>query len=238
MRKALIFAIAFLLFGGAQALAGQFGPAEPQTKPGQYSIGFGAFAYSDEWDFDDLFVGDVRQTQVFLQFNYGFLPKWEAYLRAGMANLRIDEAVDADFRDDFSPYGTVGVKGMLRRGTYIDTGVFAEGSYFTDYDDGDGVNEMEIDSAFAFNTGVTFQKEIEGALLYGGPFLHFRQSDFTLRRDIGGGQLVSVSGTAEEDSVLGGLLGIRWTFKDDIVIEGEVQLRDNVSAGAAVSFLF
>jgi hypothetical protein len=91
---------------------------------------------------------------------------------------------------------------------------------------------MKIDRSFAVNAGLTFQKELEGALLYGGPFFHFREADFS--SDIDG----LGSGTAEEDENYGGFLGIRWKALGDIVVEGEVQLRNKVSAGAAVTFLF
>lgn len=235
MKKVLAQGIAILLLSSVSAFAGQFGPATPQTNPGKISLGVGIFGYADEWDFDGVnnFTTKARQTQAFVQLNLGLFPKWETYARVGMADLKIDNIVNgSDFSAEFKPYGTVGVKGLFRRGGYVDLGGFVEGSYFLKYRDSSGPNSLEVDNAFAANAGLTFQKEIEGALLYGGPFFHYRAADFT--SNVAG----LISGDLEEGGRFGGFLGIRWVALGDIVIETELQMRDKVSAGAAVSFLF
>ncbi|MBE0596486.1 MAG: hypothetical protein IH614_04385 [Desulfuromonadales bacterium] len=235
MQRVLVLVITLLVFA-TPALAGQFGPATPLVQPGQFALGLGVFSYSDDWDFE-AFTTDARQTQIFTQATLGLFSRWESYLRLGLADLRVDGAIGgSSFRDDYQPYGTVGIKGLFRQGSYLDFGGFAEGSYFMDYEDSAGSAKLEVDDALAVNAGLIFQMEIEGALLYAGPFFHYREADFSYRNP--GGTPAAFSGTAESDSNFGGFLGIRWPVAKDLAIEAEVQLRDKVSAGAAVSFLF
>jgi hypothetical protein len=228
MKRIVILAIILLHFGAGLSFAGQFGPPQPQTEPGQFSFGTGAFKFSDTWYFKaDGFraKGDIRQTQVFLQGNIGLFPEWESYARLGVANLR------RDIRDSLAPYGTIGLKGIAYRGKYLDVGGFVEGSYFSDYTGTFSGMRFEVDNSYTANAGVAFQREVEGALLYAGPFWHYRKGDFT-------SDISAISGSLRANRNVGGFVGIRWTPVNDIVIEGEVQYRDKVSGGLAISFLF
>ncbi len=236
MRKLLFFAIIFCVLNAAPVFAGQFGPAQAQVRPGQFALGAGAFRYSDNWDFSK-FSSDAVQTQLFIQGELGLFPNWETYLRLGAANLDVDGILGgSDFRDDFVPYATLGLKGLIHRGKYLDFGGFVEGSYFDEYTDESSTAKVIIDQGIAMNAGVTFQKELEGALLYGGPFFHFREGDFWFVSK--NAPAKSFSSTYEENQNFGGFLGIRWVAYKDIVVETEFQLRENLSAGAALSFLF
>ncbi|MFA5515651.1 MAG: hypothetical protein WDA20_05125 [Desulfuromonadales bacterium] len=241
MRRFFFLAIAICLVSISPAFAAQFGPAQAQVKPGQFALGVGVFHYSDRWDIGSIgsygsSTTDAEQTQAFIQVELGLFPTWETYVRLGGANLKVNRALGgAEFEDeDFEPFATVGLKGILLRGKYMDVGGFVEGSYFHEYTDETSTTLVVIDEAAEVNAGLTFQKEIEGALLYGGPFFHFREGDFWLAsKTLGSG-----SSTYEETANLGAFLGIRWVGFDDIVVEAELQLRNNLSAGAALSFLF
>lgn len=233
MQKLLVLIIiSLLLLSSSPVIAGQFGPAEAQVKPGQFSLGVGYFNYSDEWNFDN-FTSDATQNQVFIQAELGLFPTWEIYLRGGGADLVVKEA---NFSDDLAPYATGGLKGLFRRGKYMDFGGFAEASYFHEYKDSNKmVKTMIVDETIVANAGLTFEKKIEGALLYGGPFYHYREGDV---RVIATDPSKSFYGTYGDDSKFGGFLGIRWVALKDIVIEGELQLQKNLSGGAVLSFLY
>jgi hypothetical protein len=231
----VLIIISFLLLSSSPVIAGQFGPAEAQVKPGQFSLGVGYFRYADKLDFN-LFSAEVIQNRAFVQAELGLFPTWEIYLRGGMADLAVDQVVGGgDFSDNIAPYASGGLKGLLRRGKYVDLGVFAEASYFHEYDDSNRAGRMLIDEAIVANAGLTFEKKIEGALLYGGPFYHYREGDFWYTA---ANPIDSLNGTYEDYSEVGGFLGIRWVALKDIVIEAEVQQRNNTSAGATLSFLF
>jgi len=233
-----VFALSALLFflGTTYAFAGQFGPAEAQVSPGQFSLGAGAFRYSDKWDFEK-FTTDANQTQFFVQADVGLYPSTEAYLRIGGADAGVDDALGgSNFRGGYAPYGTLGLKGLFHRGKYLDVGGFVEGSYFGSYSDSTPSAKLNLDKAFAVNAGLTFEKEIEGACLYAGPFFHYRKGDFSYadRTDATN----NFSGSAEEDNKIGGFLGIRWIAMQDIVVELETQLRNNLSFGGGISFIY
>ncbi len=230
MKRIIVLAIAALHLGAGLALAAPFGPAEPQTRPGQVSLGVGVFEFADRWDFriDNLGTeeADVRQTHSFAQLSVGLFPQIEGYARLGMANLR------GDLRDTgFAPYGTLGLKGIGYRGKYLDVGGFVEGSYFSDYTAEEDGLRIEIDNSYTINAGVAFQREVEGALLYAGPFWHYRNGDFTSNDP-------DLSGSYRAGKNFGGFAGIRWTPVYDILIEAEIQYRDKLAGGVTISFLF
>jgi hypothetical protein len=233
----VLIMLSLLLLSSSPVFAGQFGPAEAQVKPGQFSLGVGYFRYADEWNFDK-YTTEAVQNQVFIQAELGLFPTWEIYLRGGAADLVVEGGLIGDdfSSDEFAPYATGGLKGLFRRGKYLDIGGFAEASYFREFEDSnDAVKIMIFDDTIVANAGLTFQKEIEGALLYGGPFYHYREGDIWY---VAVNSADSFNGTYEDSSSVGAFLGIRWVALKDIVIEGEVQLRNNLSGGAALSFLY
>ncbi len=245
MRRILISTTIFLLLSITPVYAGLFGPAQPQTAPGQFSLGFGYTRYADEWNFTDFRNGGalipggitakVRQNQIYLQVDFGLFRNWEVYLRGGFADLEVDNIMrGADFSDGLNPYATGGVKGLFARGRHFDLGGFAEVSYFHEFSDtSTQVRRFIVDEAIVVNAGFIFQREIEGALLYGGPFYHYREGDYWFVSDA-----QTFRGTVEDDSNVGGFLGIRWIALEDIVIKTEVQLRNRLSAGASISLVF
>lgn len=236
MKKVCILAIFICFMGVSGAFAGQFGPAEAQVNPGQFSLGFGVFRYSDKWDFQE-FTTDADQTQFFVQADIGLFSGTEAYLRIGEADATVKDALGGQkFSGDTKPFGTIGLKGLFHRGQVLDVGGFIEGSYFQDYSDQTAAAKLSLDKSYSINAGLTFQKEVEGALLYAGPFFHYRKGDFTYTDATDSSN--SFFDSYEEDNNIGGFLGIQWTALNSIVIDAETQLRSNLSFGGAISFVF
>lgn len=223
MKKALVIALSYLLLGATASVAGHFGPAQPLTQPGEFSLGTGFFYYSAEWGGAD----DVSQAQLYVQGGYGLFRNAEVYAQLGGTNLEID---DIDFKDGYRPFGTLGFRALLLDRKPVSLGAFVQGSFFSDYEDESLTQTMKVESSYEVNGGIALQTVLEGATLYGGPLFYYREADVTA---VGVG-----SGSVEEDGNLGGFIGIRWPLKNRIAIELETQFKTGVSVGGALHYVF
>jgi hypothetical protein len=239
MKRILVAALSACLLFAATAGAETFGPASPAAKPGVLTLGTGVFGSSFSYDIDNANFLDskAKQLQGYLQLGYATSTSCETYLRLGMADLRIDNVFGngRDFKADSEPYGTLGIKGLLRKSPNFDIGVFLQGSYFGDYSDssviGGNVASLAVEKTWEANLGLVLQKELEGGILYGGPLAYIRKGDVST--NIG-----PASDEFEEENNLGGFVGVRWPLKNGVTFDFEAQFKSEVSGGAAVIFPF
>ena len=251
MKRIIVAALSACLLFSTTAGADVFGPASPAAKPGVLTLGGGltSNAFSYEVDALNFNPRKAKQVQGYLQLGYAPSANCETYLRLGMADLRVDNAILAsrDFKADYEPYGTLGIKGLLRKNPNFDLGVFLQGSYFGDYSDTIYVSSqpatLKLEKSWEANVGLVLQKELDGGILYGGPLAYIRKGDaFTSFPDVRPGAtpgtFVTSAGSFEEDGNFGGLLGVRWPLKNGVTFDFEAQLKSEVSGGAAVTFPF
>lgn len=241
MKRIIVAALSACLLLSTTAGAEVFGPASPAAKPGVLTLGGGLTgnAFSYEVDNTNFFDSKAKQVQGYLQLAYATSTSCETYLRLGMADLRVDNVFGngRDFKADYEPFGTIGVKGLLRKNPNFDLGVFLQGSYFGDYNDssviGGTTAALTIEKTWEANLGLVLQKELDGGILYGGPLAYIRKGD--VQTAIGA---VSASDSFEEEGNFGGLVGVRWPLKNGVTFDFEAQLKSEVSGGAAVTFPF
>lgn len=219
MKKVFATAIALLLFA-APGFAATFGPAEPLAKPGRLALGTGVFVYSADWEQDV----DVQQIMPYVQVGLGIAPNWEVYTQLGAADLDADND-NGDFEDGYRPFASLGLRGLFTQRGPVSFGAFLQGTYFSDYEDGN----VDFEKGYEVNGGVTLQAVLEGATLYGGPVFFLRDTDVKFAGD---------TSSIEEDSNFGGFVGIRWPLKNGMAIELETQIKTDVSVGGAIHFIF
>lgn len=238
MKRILVLAACMWLATVGAVSAAIFGPASPAGKSGDLSFGPGIMSYSGEYE-DDV---EFDQTQAYLQLGYAFTDNFELYLQGGGADLNVEGVFEeGDFEGDFTPFGSVGLKALLVDAKPISLGVFAQGSYYSDYDDKGTVivlgtalpAEFEITSNYEVAGGLVMQGVLEGATVYGGPFFFLRESDVEV--DVLG---ATDSDTLEEDSNFGAFLGIRWPLKNGFNIDLEGQYRSGFSFGGDILYAF
>lgn len=239
MKRIIVAALSACLLLSTTAGAEVFGPASPVAKPGVLTLGGGLTgnAFSYEIDNNNFFDRKAKQIQGYLQLGYAPSTNCETYLRLGMADLRIDNAFisSRDFKADAEPYGTLGIKGLLRQNQNFDLGVIFQGSYFGDYSDSvviaGATHTLAFEKNWEANLALILQKELDGGILYGGPLAYFRQGDAKT-------SVNNASDTYEEENNLGGLVGVRWPLKNGVTFDFEAQFKSEVSGGAAVIFPF
>lgn len=232
MKKTLATALGFLLCFCSISVAGQFGPAQPGMKQGQFSLGPGLFGYKGELDGD----AKASQIQAYAQAGFGITNNLEVYGQVGAADFAVEKVFDGkDFEDGFRPFATLGFRALLTDRKPIGMGIFAQGSYFDTFEDkgtfrGTAGTTVEFDRSYELSGGIALQTMIEGALLYGGPFLYTREGD------------VKISGvgtsSVEEQGNFGGFLGIRWPLLEGVNFELEGQVKTKASVGGSIQFIF
>ena len=126
MKKLILaIAIAAIFATGSVVYAGQFGPPEPAAKEGKASLGVGYFYSSAKLkpkNTVDFKEREANQNQTYLQLSYGIIKNWEAYFRAGGADIKVKKFLDdptdtnvgpVDLKDSLKPFGTLGIKGVI-----------------------------------------------------------------------------------------------------------------------------
>lgn len=232
MKNLLVLASAILLCFSSISFAGQFGPAQPGMKQGQFSLGPGFFAYKGELDGD----AKTSQSQAHAQAGFAITNNLEIYGQLGAADLTVEKVFDGqDFEDGFRPFGTLGFRALLTDRQPIGMGIFAQGSYFDTFEDkgtfnGTAGTTVEFDQSYELSGGIALQTMIEGALLYGGPFFYTREGDVKIA-GVG-------TSSVEEQGNFGGFLGIRWPLLEGVNFELEGQLKTKASVGGSIQFVF
>jgi len=235
MKKLLLMMLVVLMGMEGTCLAMTIGPATPLGKQGDFTLSAGAYFASLDLE------GNVEASQRlgFLQGDFAFTDNCGFYLQAGTADLDAKNVFGGSgrFESDNQLFGTAGLRGKLKDFGAATLGAFAQGTWFDDFEDSATVGSTQTTVTFEGNyqylAGLVVQGELEGAILYGGPFGYARKGDVTIA--VPGS---SAKASYEEDGNLGGFLGIRWPLQNGVTFELESQLRTRVSVGGTVSFTF
>jgi len=271
MRKLLVLASAVLLATITPGFAAPVGPLATMDDKGLfYGVGY---SYVDtDWEpeteganFYSAGGLETQQHQLQLHLGLKFAKGWRVYVGGGFSTLdaeHIYRTTDADaeistdfnpddFEDDFTPYGTAGVSGVLYDGRTLDVGVFAQVNYQSEYEDevfstadlGSGSEsvreEFKLEMEWDGIAGLLFQGELEGAFLYGGPIIY--TSEATVKSIVTGqssGLVDNQSIDIEESESVGAVAGIRWMLKDDVSLDLELQKRSQLNAGLTLNKSF
>jgi hypothetical protein len=263
---ALIAAI-ILLYAGA-ALADQFGPPEPAAKPGKPVFGIGYFFAKEKLvpsNSDFLGVSDFwqnttfSQNQAYLQGGVAVSDTWEVFARVGVADLRAKDVFNFgagtdDMKDYYNLYGTLGFKGVLYSAPGFTLGPFStfglgpvvKGSYFADYQDRRSGNISGSDVGMTYkvkqmwdiNLALSMQTKLSSITLFGGPFVYWKNVRSDLTVDISGTGSFSDSTKYESDNKLGGFIGLRIPFKNNLTFELEGQYTNRMAGGASILYSF
>lgn len=249
-----LFVVLLLLLFTELAFGANFGPAGLHVEPGQVYLSGGYQHYAGDWEedentgvFEDM---ELRQHRAYLQGGIGLFSGWEIYLRGGLANLQAEDAYrihrESDFRGPLRPFAGGGLKGRLYKGEDLTIGAFVDGNYFSSYEDeeiktgmfvGTFVTErieekLTFDKIWMANAGIIFQGELEGAVLYGGPFF------FASALEKESTALGLTTGTTdikirdiEEKNNAGLFMGVHWDLKKDVFLNLELQYKSSMSLG-------
>jgi len=264
MKKLTVFiaSIIMLFVVGSMAYAGQFGPPEPAAKEGKDSVGIGYFSYSAKWKPNKTEGGwetsKVTQNQAYLQLGYGFVKNWEAYMRVGGADAKLTKIFDttagnpnlsgfkSDFKDNYQPFGTIGIKGVFNLSQSFGIGPFFQGSFYFSYKDDTtgtdtGVNATQKakvkNNSADINLGLGLQGKIGQTIIYGGPVAYWRKAK-VYWTETGAGIAGSDAVTFKEKNNIGGFAGIRIPLSKSLNLEIEGQQKSRFSMGGALTYSF
>ncbi len=206
------------------AFAGQFGPPEPQSDPGKFSLGLGYWWDGSKMKYDDRSVG-VRSNQYYLQGNYSFSKDWEVYGRTGAADLTTSYHDHHRSTSDPDIFGTVGLKGVVYRYRNFSVGPFIEGSWYGDH----GRTKNQWDTNFGASAQYDIRVGATRLSLYGGPFAYFHRADR---------EYYGYSEDMKEKQNVGGFMGVKLPLTQKVSLTAEAQVRDRISTGALISYKF
>jgi len=221
---------------------GQFGPPEPVANEGKVSLSFGYFHFSGilKPENGNLLVRrhELEQNQIYLQASYGFLEGWEAYLRVGISDLKVNNALPLagffplihDFKDGFGPFGTFGVKGLLYEWSIFGIGSFFQASMFPSYKDETSYivdpaacpappcplipveersDNLKVKRPWDVNLGLGLQSRIHGITLYGGPFVYWTGYRAEFQSKLFGSPRFTDQTHYREKNNFGGFVGLK-----------------------------
>lgn len=257
-RSVTFFVITFCLLTTASAFADQFGPTRSQAKPGHPYLGVGYTFASGNFENsavpEDLI--DFKQNRLFVQAGLALWHGWDLYVRGGMADLEVHDAFrlpGEDFQDRLQPYATAGLNILLYDGDVLDVGVFAQGSYFSEYEEettGTGTfktilipepahETIFIDKLWEIDGGLSFMTELEGAYLYGGPFYYQAEADYrSVAVGLTSGLVDREDIKMEEEGHVGVFAGILWPLKSGFNLLLEGMYKSDLSLGAGIHYPF
>jgi len=247
--KRFVLSLVVLLLATGVARAGQFGPVVPTVKSGEIGQEIGYFRSVGEWEaeesgFDD---GELTQNQFYVQAGYGFAGDWEVYFRVGGSDFSLEKAYaldDAKMEDSFSPFGTIGARGLLYNGEMFDIGAFVQGSYFAPFEDskkfdvsGTPVKEtLKMKDMWDVNAGLALQANFGRVSVYGGPVAYYGHGKLETEVELSGLKGSSDS-TYEEKGNFGGMAGVTVALSENLRLYFEGQYKSELSAGGAVTYL-
>ncbi|MFH1014895.1 MAG: hypothetical protein V1762_03130 [Nitrospirota bacterium] len=262
MKKLILaIAIAAIFLTSSMVYAGQFGPPEPAAKEGKVALGLGYFYSSAKVkpnNTADWKEEKISQNQTYLQLSYGVIKRWEVYLRAGGADLKVKNILDdpnitnsgpKDFKDGLKPFGTLGVKGLLYENQSFGIGPFVQATLYSSYKDEWTLNELgwsdqgyvkaKIKKPSEINLGIGLQGKIGEAIIYGGPVAYWTKIKVEGEvANITVGYAESVSTTFKEKNNVGGFAGVRLPLGKGLNFEVEGQYKSRFSMGGALTYSF
>ena len=226
------FILLFVMCGFASA--GMFGPTEPAADPGKFSLGVGYFWDDTKWKTR----GDDIRTQSnmgYVQGSFAPTKNFEVFGRLGGADLKT-KGEDPNFKDGAKTFGTLGVKAMLYQDKIFGFGAFAQGTdRFQDYKDSDSTGQLKLKNYYDVQAGLSAQVKVQSFIIYGGGFWYYARTKAEFTGTTPGD---TASTTFKEKTPIGGFLGVKIPFTKQISLNVEGQVRDDVSAGALLSYAF
>jgi hypothetical protein len=231
MKKVLLALAAFVLLMAPVAYADPVGDVTAPCGKAAFSVGyFYENQKLDVKDWDD--TAKFTSHQVYVEGAFGFAKGWDAFLRFGGATAKgSEEYFDADFKDDFTPYGSIGVRGYLPITKDISVGPFAKFNYYGNWDNKIYGLDVKVKDTYDFMGGVLGKITIQKVAVYGGPFYYYIHSKVDV--DYLGDSKV------EGKQDFGGLLGVKVPVAANLSVNAEGQYKnDRLSAGLFATYQF
>jgi hypothetical protein len=225
-KKVLLLGVVVVgvLCSAAFALA-PMGPPIATLKQGQWSAA-GEYGYSKmdlqadvKWSAsgpglaesgkESTTVKDFKSSMFFANLGYGVSDNWEAFLRLGAADVKMQGGFDGGYGFAWG----FGTKVTFLKQDSITWGGLFQMTWFNPGDDKmtDDVNDVLVSGNAEVNwwemqiaVGPSWQTG--GLCIYGGPFLHFLNGDYD-EKLTGTGSISKATANIEQDSEFGGYVG-------------------------------
>lgn len=208
------------------------------------------------------------QNQMYLQLSSAILKEIEVYIRGGVADLNFDNAFNSgvatgnqnvsgsnpDLNDKQRFFGTIGARGNFAINRWLSIGPAIQASLFSSYSDtasgsvsGTTVNESgrvhgkyEVAAGLFLQDKFTIDDTQTWVRIYAGPFVYWNhaQLDTSMTSPVSTFPSLTGSTTLNQNLNFGGAAGVRLSFRQGFNFELEGQVRQDVSAGAAISYSF
>jgi len=252
MRRLIVAVTAVMMFVSASvAYAGEYGPAEPTSKPGGFALGIG-YTYHQAKLKTNAWSDKLTQKEAYLNAEYSPARNIAVYAKLGGADMKIKNAFglngnDYDFKDGMKPFGTLGVKGMVDMTNSFGVGLFVQGSLYGKYKDVSTDTSMgtvdqvksEHKSTWAVDIGIPVQYKFSGSdiVLYGGPVVYWYKTKSVSQFFTNGVSTSSIfTGYLKEKNNVGAFVGGRIPISKGISLVVEGQMKSMFSLGSMVSF--
>ncbi len=280
MKKYVVLVIAaMLLVSSNVAYAGQFfGSPETTTTAGKVSVTAGYFYSEDNIKPDDKVslgssdikvnwkTAQIKQNQVYIQGNYGFIDGGEVYVRAGLADMKSKNAFlfNSEFSDNLRPFGALGFKFVNHIDSTWGVGAYFQGTIYSSYKDeitesvdvplpdGTIITNVPVkqkinagNPSWEVDIGAALQAKVGRAIFYVGPevyWLRLPKVEETI--SIGDPRVVSSpftltnSTSYKEKQNLGAFAGIGIPLGMGFRVDVEGQIKSRVSGGGALTYSF
>ena len=218
MNKKLLLVVVILtaLALTGSALASPTGPPTAGLKTGQFRAGV-EYAYSNgDMKLEGEKLDNVTSNMIFGNLGYGIMDDWEAFVRLGAADTKVDDILGSgvNFDGDFKFAWGLGTKVTFLKQENLNWGALFQITWVKSEDTIGGV-DVEID-AYDMQIAVGPTWKLNDTLsIYGGPFAYF------INGDVDGAGL---TGDLEEDSAFGGYVGVEAALAENTSLFGEIQL--------------
>lgn len=229
MKKVLLPLVALVLLTAPAVYADPVGDV---TAPcGKPALSVGYFYENQKLELrDSEATAKLTSHQVYAEGAFGLAQGWDAFLRFGGATAKVRIQDEGTFKDDFTPYGSVGIRGTLPITKSLAIGPFAKFNYYGDWKDTIYGERVKIKDSWDVMAGLTGKIDVDKMVLYGGPFYYYTYSKVTA-----GGE----SDKMKTNRHIGALLGVKFPVTAKISVDAEGQYKsDRVSGGIFASYLF
>lgn len=253
------------LFFTPAAWASQYGPAEPDARPGSFSLGLGFFHFKYKLKPENgggtifrFHEETTRADQYFLQATYAPRRELEIYLRFGVSDIRAADSLVVgnerpDFNEDFRGFGAVGLKTHFVLTDHFAAGPFIQASIYSRYQEEILATRptpsgpvmvyatQNIRNLRDLHVGLTFQARIPRTriLVYLGPVASWARADYEIR-GTAGSSFEKLEVTFKESQNIGGFAGLKFPLFQGFNFELEGQYRNGseFSWGAMLIYSF
>jgi len=219
--KSTVITIVVLMCSQAFGLT-FMGPPMAKLEQGQKSVGFN-LSYSEmdleeKWEGGSETLKDVESSSYLANLGYGVSDGWDFFVRLGFTDIECD-----DFHFNGSPEFAYGFGTKV---TFAQQNSMALGGLFqilwSESDDDILGIDVEIDYyEIQLAVGPTFN--FDGLSIYGGPFLHFVDGEIK-------STILGEKSDIEQESEIGGYIGIGATLSEDTDINLEYQFTGDAQA--------